>query len=121
MNVAVATTCTSKAKLVGRYMADQLGVEESKALDPLLIIAIASIILEIFKVLYKKNKTPKEALDTVKKPGILQRWTARRIIYNKLGTPFYDLYSKVSKGLYAQSKNLDEMSVKNILEEVKLC
>jgi hypothetical protein len=108
-----------KAKEVTEYMHNNLRVEESKALDPFFIIVVAEIILQIMKVIYAKKHPAKDGLAIIQKPGILQRWTARRIIRKNLGSKYSDLYSDVRIALYEKAKTLTESDMTYLYNEVK--
>ena len=72
-------TIEDKANEIAAHMVKN-GEDKNIVSSPMLIIAIISILIELFKLWKSCNKTPKDALQEIHRPGIIVRWMVRRTV-----------------------------------------
>lgn len=111
-------TITSKAQEVLQIMQDKEGVDKLKTVDPYLIIAIVGCIVSVIQLLINKHNSYKSALAIMKEPSILQRWTFRKLLREKLGDKHNELVCPVRRSMYALANGLTENDVVSMYHEV---
>lgn len=69
----------AKARSAALYMQSDLNVSHAKAFDPMLILAIVSIIIQVAKMMGWCGFTPTQAVDKLRNPGIVENVVLSRV------------------------------------------
>lgn len=90
---------------------------ETKAFDPMLIVAIVTAIVNL---VINCRKTP--TLEDVKSPGVIQRWALKRAIRASLNDPAMEreYFRGIFTAMLAKGQDLTEESLQAILTEAQL-
>jgi hypothetical protein len=107
---------TSKAEEVVKLMQEREGVDR-KAVDPYLIIAIVGCIIGVCQLFINKRNSYKTALAAMQNPSIMQRWTLRRLLKEKLGDQYSSLHTQVKRSMYSMACSLTESDVAEMYHE----
>ena len=84
-----------------------------------LIVIIASIVINIIKLLVKCNIFGRSLEDRVKNPGPIDAILLRRAIKNKLTPEYMHLKNKIQEEILLQVKSLSPEKIKLMIEETK--
>ncbi len=90
------------------------GVDKKYAIDPLTILAIIQVLIELVKLMQWCQKTPPSALQIARNPNIVQRWWLKRTALDKLGREMYNkIGNQVLDGVktVAEKSTVDDMIV----------
>lgn len=96
------------------------GEDKVVLFDPMFIIAIIGIIINLVKLWKDCNKTPLNALADSKSPGLIGRWQLRRLIKHSLDDEEVSSRygNKVFKAVLAKGQKLTEDNLKKLFTEV---
>lgn len=96
-------------------------VEQRVALDPFVLYIIYQIIVSIIQIYMNCNLSSKQAVSSMSKLGILERWRLRRIIRHYINDPEMHDYigSNLFNSLEELGANVTEEEVTKMFEEAK--
>lgn len=89
-----------------------------KCFDPMLIIAIISILIQLFKLWKDCNKTVDEAVEDMINPSIVTRVIVRHVSRNILNNDFNEFVNKVPKAIFAVGINTNSLEISEMFNEV---
>ena len=96
------------------------GEDKVVMFNPLFIIAVISVLIEIVKLWKDCNKKPLEAVADARSPGILTRWAVRRAVRKHLDDeemePRYA--AKLSKAVLTVGAEMNEEEMAKAFAEV---
>jgi hypothetical protein len=110
----------SKANAVAKELIDSQGVEDTVAFDPTVLLALISIIIQLFMMLQNCKKKPEEALTTITSPSILEMWTLRKKVREVLNDESMEkMYGRqLVNALVSIGKSFTEEEVRKLYTEV---
>lgn len=109
-----------KANEIANEMAKDEKIK-SYAIDPFTISIIVSILTELIKLYISCRKSSKEAAETMRNPGLIQRWRLKRLIRNHLDDEevHHILHKDLFQATLKIANEVTDEEVKEIYEEVK--
>ncbi len=114
-----------KAKAAAEAMTGQ-GVDREKAFDPLVLIALLQIILEMIAALIRKNQSVEDALKYLARPSLLASARLRAAAMRIGGRTFKGrpdltkLSGPMGKALHAVGRTTTAAEMKAVFQEAKL-
>ncbi len=107
-----------KAEEATRVMVKSQGVDKAKAMDPLMMVAVLQALIELIK-LWKSCKTnPEQAVDKIKKPGIVGKLAMRRII-RRVGKQRFSGREDLREHLAEMELAIHKVGINTTPEEMK--
>lgn len=114
------STIEHKARLVVQNLRTKQEVPNATTLNPLLILTIISIIVNLIRIVQICRQTNAEVVDAMHNPGIFVRWRMSRVTRKALAKfpEFASCQKQVYNGVLAVAKGVTEDEVAQMLQEV---
>lgn len=104
-----------RAHKAAAYLNTSLGVEKVVAFDPMLIVALIGVIIQVVKMMGWCGLSPDKAMKALAKPGVLGRMVLRRAVNKKLPDATQKFKKLVQDALVATSADVSEDEVVRLM------
>ncbi len=110
-------------KLANDVASDMVKTDKLKisVTDPFVISVIIDVITELVKIYERCQKTPEDTVESMKNPGLIERWRLRRVIRKHVDDD--EAHNHLGRNLFKSTlhvaKNLNQSDVEEMFEEVK--
>jgi len=96
-------------------------IEKRVAFDPMMIVTIIGIIVNVIKIYQNCRNTPKEAAASMRSGGILERWRLRKAIRHQINDA--EMHDHIGPQLFNSTllvaSKLQDEEVEKMYDEVK--
>lgn len=119
----MSETIKNKAHQVATNLFQEQGVAHAEAFDPLIILTIIGIIINLICLIRECKKSKSAAVDLMHNPGILASWRLRRVVRRALSKHpllLMQYHPMVVAGVKAVGKTVTEAEFTSMLEEASL-
>lgn len=109
-----------KANAIAADMAKN-NVEQRVALDPMVVITIIGIVVDVIKTLVECYINHKQAQERLANPGVLEKWRLRRIVRQHLNDDEMNNYvgANIVQSSINVGKTLTDDEVQSMYSEVQ--